>query len=234
MKQYFGTIAIADIGPFERSEQVITSGWYSLSSLSTIPYVRLTGSHGAQKIFSWGELVYIPDGETAFVENMSCHRGDIFLNGGRDYSNIPSRITVPVPLVTIASPFEDTFFTYPQYPIDTRRAKRAYASLDVITSNTPTTIITTGKVINHNHNTYNKLQDIITLFPDFFAGVGYFSTWDISPPIINYGQFPLGYQANFAPDGNPHNLLDMSSFLLVYPGGGIITINDCAYYTLEY
>ena len=219
MKQHYGTIAITDIGPEEISKQVITAGAYSLSTLSNIPYVRLLGSTGAQKLFSWNERVVIPDGETARVQNASCHRGDIFINGGFDYASLPARVTVPVTLTrTIGIATGLTVIT-PAWPVDTRRARKAFL---VIAEPLPTTIpngaaaVVIGRVINHSCETFNEIPSLSAIIPLIGdqPGIGFFNVVPL-PPAVQTSFIPLGYGAALTDPMFPHALLDCGIAIIV-------------------
>lgn len=215
MKQHYGTIPITDLGPGEVSKQVITSGFYSLSTLSTCPYVRLIGSTGAQKLFSWNERVEIPEGETALVENASCHRGDIFINGGYDYSTLPARVTVPVPL--LAESFGEGQIVFrPEYGLDTRRARRAFIAFF---NNDPSLIpsslsfcFVSGRVTNHSFNTRSELPFINPVYTQ--TGIGFLNVVEL-PAATIVPLIPLGYGASMTDPTFPHALLDCAHFTLI-------------------
>lgn len=123
------TLAAYSVGPGpNREANLVLAGGvsipyvYNLSVRSTVPYVRLLGGSFSQKIISWNESVVVPAGEMVTVYNASFHGGNIIFNTGTsDYSAVPSRITVPIPLlINGAGDFLGEF------PLDCRRARRAY------------------------------------------------------------------------------------------------------------
>jgi hypothetical protein len=236
MKQHFGTIPITDLGPYEISNQVITSGAYSLSTLSTCPYVRLIGSTGAQKLFSWNERVEIPDGETARVQNASCHRGDIFINGGSDYTTLPARVTIPVP-VTYEEFDVAVVLIKPDLGVDTRRARRAFFTFlqpDTTAVQPEGVAIIRGKVTNHSYNTGNEIPLVIPpVGPD--VGIGYACAAFI-PPLTITPMIPLGYGASFTDSTNPHTLLDCGEITIVgfNDNAAWLAFPPTAFYVLEY
>jgi hypothetical protein len=97
---------------------------YSLSTRSNIPFIQYRGSSAASKIFSWNEPIEVPAGEIVTVYNASYHGGNIIINSGLpEPFTVPPRITVPVPTLQPVAPL-GPFAT--NWPIDTRRAKRAF------------------------------------------------------------------------------------------------------------
>lgn len=127
--QPFTTLATygAAPGPNRRTDMRLSGGEtipyiYSLSVRSNVPYIRLLGGSTSQKVFSWNEQIIVPPGEMVTVANDSFHKGDIIINSGApDWGAKPSRITVPVPLVRNN---QDDFLG--EFPLDCRRARRAY------------------------------------------------------------------------------------------------------------
>lgn len=231
MKQHYGTIAITDIGPFEESDQVITAGSYCLSTLSTVPYVTFIGPSGSQKLFSWNELVVIPEGETARVKNSSCHRGDIFINGGYDYNTLPGRVTVPVPVV-ITGGGEAPFIMTPTFGVDTRRARRAFFTFVNTINFDPgldATAIITGKILNHSYNTFNEIS---LLIPPT-SGIG-FACAAVIPALTAYPMIPLGYGAAATDSTNPHTLLDCGEIYFISTNPDWSALQPTAFYVLEY
>lgn len=235
MKQHYGTIAITDLGPNEISDQVITAGAYSLSTLSTCPYVILIGSTGAQKLFSWNERVEIPDGETARVQNASCHRGDIFINGGYDYSTLPARVTIPVPLTAVDAP--DFVIITPEYGVDTRRARRAFFTFfqpDITFPPPGGLALVRGKVINHSYNTFSEIPLVPPPFGPL-SGLG-FAYPSAIPPLTITPMIPLGYGASYTDSTNPHTLLDCGevTILGLDDHAAWLAFPLTAFYVLEY
>jgi hypothetical protein len=238
MKQHYGTIAVGGLNPNEVSDVVLTSGSYSLSTLSTIPYIQLLGPSGAQKLFSWNERIDIPDGETARIQNASCHKGDVFINGGSDYTTLPGRVTVPVPIVRYVGGGGDIIFI-PEYPVDTRRARRAffvfYSPLDTDDPPVPDAIaVIKGSVINHTHDTGNLIALAAFTPPLNNSGIGYVAVQTL-PGLTITPMIPLGYGASFTDSTNPHALLDCAiPYIYADEESAWDSFPLTAYYVLEY
>lgn len=200
--------------------------YFSLGSRSTVPYVELFGGMYSNKILSWGEVVAVPPGEMVSVRNASFHKGDIAINTGRDYTEIPTRVTVPVPFKTNGDPRS---VYEPQYPVDCRRAKRAYGVV-AITVDTPVNITITGLWRESSYNT--------GFFPDGTPpGLSTYTEIVVIPANTKFGMFPLGLRA-------PNNIIPMclpDSVTFTYTAAaGIIVAGDGtnnleqAFYVLEY
>ena len=237
----------------------ISEGKWSLSSLSNVPFVTLTGM-GFSKTFSWGELVEVPKGCDCQVVNASKHMGDIYLNAGWDYANRPARVTVPTPLMvinlttgvltpypvvvppaTIPTPPVAPFGLTTQYPVDTRLAKRAFLTMLYTTPAVITgeqAFIIVGQPNTTSQNTFNiaGLAEGIPWLPK----VGYFSTYTL--PALTAGvQIPLGFMANIAECcSNPHTLMDFAQVYWIIEttegGPSPLPVNflPTAFYVLEY
>lgn len=138
--QPFTTLATYGVepGPNRRTDLRLGGGRtipyvYSLSVRSNVPYIRLLGGSSSQKVFSWNEQISVPPGEMVTVANDSFHKGDIIINSGApDWSAKPARITVPVPLIRDGS---SNFLG--EFPLDCRRARRAYLGGFPSSSETP-------------------------------------------------------------------------------------------------
>lgn len=240
MPQHYGTIAVGGLNPQEVSDLVLTSGSYSLSTLSTVPYIQLLGPSGSQKLFSWNERIEIPNGETARIQNASCHKGDVFINGGLDYTTLPGRITVPVPFADIVDLGEGNSMMYPDYPVDTRRARRAFLTwwdpaVVIGTESLPTStalVIIKGTVLNHSHSTVNGLTGVVLPSPVGVGGIGYLSALELAALTIT-PMIPLGYGAAFTDSTNPHTLLDCAIPYLFFDNQWT-EVPQTAYYVLEY
>lgn len=115
-----GRVGRETLSNYQLSGHQPNGTWYSLSTLSTVPYVQLVGAQGFEKIFSWGEPTWLPPGANAKVGNASYHDGDIFINGGKDYQ-VPPRVTFPIQNESALA----EVFTYTQ-GIDVRRCTRAW------------------------------------------------------------------------------------------------------------
>jgi hypothetical protein len=230
------TRASIDIGfvpPNEPAKQALSEGFYSLSSRSNVPYVSLTGASGFFKIFTWGEIVEIPCGQTCTVKNESFHGGDIYINCGIDNLNRPARITVPVPMQFTPDGGPDTGLFRPLYPADVRLARRAYFVMQLLTVDPPANLfrmIIKGKRFDGSHNTPNALQ----VFLEPGAGYGYELEYPLSTAI---GPVPLGYLSAAGDDSRPHTLLttatvEFANFSIQGESASLLGIPT--YYTMEY
>jgi len=216
------------IAPNQMGNQQLSSGTYSLSSRSNVPYVTLVGSGGNTKTFSWGEIVTIPDGEACSVKNSSFHGGDIFINAGCDDANRPARITVPVQMEN--QTFGETDIIRTSYPADVRMARRAYLVIDAVTQGLTApeaTII--GKRYDGSHNTDSQLPNLLSE-----PGAGYENVLEFVVPE-EIGPIPLGQGANYSDDTRPHALLTTAEVYLTPPdnfdfAGSVRN----AYYIIEY
>lgn len=221
----FGTFRIPFTQPQTVTDFQVGPGQYSLSTQSNIPYVSLLGNQGREKIFSWGELIEVPDGMLVSVKNASYHAGSIVLNGGRDFSTTPARITVPVPLTTVSSE-TDTVGT-PEYPADVRRARRAWIVVDGFTGDSAaSTAEKTGFIVEGSHNTARAAVGEASV-----AGVGY-STVDPLPGLTRVDYIALGART-FANDNRVMALLDTARFEITLSGIGR-NFESQAYYVMEY
>jgi hypothetical protein len=206
------TIAVGYVGPGERSNYQLGPGLYSLNRRANVPFVQFIGSAGFRKVFSWGEITEVPEGQLVTVGNASYHGGDIFLNRGADMCNRPSRITVPVPykLITFTQEDVSTAMWVCSYPCDTRAAKRAYLNVDAFVNplgpegGGPLTAFIRGRRLDGSMNTVSSLQ---AFTPPFGPAVGFFSA--ISYPVLtDLNYIPFGQGADMGDDTRPHNLLD--------------------------
>ena len=211
--------------------QSISTGRYSLSARSNVPFVQLQGAGGFVKAFTWGEIVEVPDGEICVIKNVSFHGGDIVLNAGCDYDNRPARITVPVSLVDFD--VGGTDYVTGVFPADVRCARRAYCTVQGSVS--PLVVaadcFVVGKRFDGSHNTDSTITiGILTQEP----GSGYQNNFDI-PGGIDFGLLPLGQNAIDGDDSRPMALLTTANIYLgpvadlQFPEG-----RRNAYYILEY
>jgi hypothetical protein len=243
-KANFGTFATGLVEPQTRTTHQLAEGHYSLSTLSTVPYVSLVGHAQTEKIFSWGEVVYVPDGVAVTIKNASYHKGDIVLNGGRDFSTLPQRVTVPVTVQAVPDPeAEEFFFLIPDWKVDTRRARRAWIAINLSTfeGQDQNAILTAGRIEGskggHSHATGPLVTGPVpaVLQPLFGTGsmVGYINNIFL-PAATAQGVFPLGDLANTVPATIAHALLDTGFFAarieLEEPPPSPLQ----AYYILEY
>ena len=224
----FGTFFVGLVPARTRSKYQVGPGHYSLSTLSTVPYVTLSGAQGREKTFSWREVVHIPEGQSAWVENASWHDGDIILNGGRDYGAYPFRVTVPVRIRETFDP-ETGWRTFePAYPCDTRQARTANLAVNIRTANAMGATISwvlTGSIAErtgHSHNTgsLNERPEYRQVFE--------------TPPNTSVGLIPLGYAAGLAAPDQPMALLDRVTFRVTIGFATVDSIDPNFYYVLEY
>lgn len=198
---------------------------YSLAVASSVPYVRLLGSSGGQKLFSWNEKILVPPGEMVTVQNASFHRGDIVIQSGWDPGAKPQRITVPVTFHSVPA---DALLGLPaarapDFPADTRRCRRAYVSGFGATSMDPVQFNAIGIAKERSH-----VIDTATS-SEAFAGPQYLTTISV-PPFTEPGLLMLGNQA--APSDTIHQLLDATTFR--WGNDAAETPNGALYYVLEY
>lgn len=225
----FGTFFVGLVPANTSSRYPIGPGYYSLSTLSTVPYVALKGVQGREKVFSWRETVHIPEGQTAWVKNASWHDGDIVLNGGRDYSAAPARVTVPVPVkeTTGPAPGNEKILTA-VFPADTRQARSAFLAVNIQTgaATGPAIVWTiTGQIAEqtgHSHRTGSSNQRS-----------EYVQTVETAANTT-IGMIPLGYGAAFAAPQLPMSLLDRTGFVATIAENAAPSIAPNFYYVLEY
>lgn len=219
----FGTYAFKNVPPDEITSGRLSAGWYSLSSLSTVPYVSLIGQEGREKIFSWGELIQIPDGSMASVKNASFHTGDIIINGGQDYATLPHRVTVPV-VVERTGGGEDPINIQAPF-VDTRRARRAWFVMNVIDAGlTNGNALVLGANITHS----NPTNGFIT----FTGGSGFVS----GHTLLAHGQYcyiPLGYCSEIGMEESMV-LLDKGRVIYTLDSEANVAFPNIGYYVLEY
>jgi len=154
MHQRYGTYELGYTPVGTLIQTPLNAGYYSLSSMSNVPYVSIVGSGGNEKTFSWGEIIYVAPGENARVKNASYHPGEITLNGGKDFCTMPGRITIPVSLTITNVP---TFTFKTAFPLDTRRAKRAWLYLNTV-ADVGCSCSKIGKAVRRAHNTTNTVS----------------------------------------------------------------------------
>jgi len=220
----FGTYAFKNVGADALTTGRLSAGWYSLSSLSTVPYVSLVGQEGRGKIFSWGEIIQIPEGSIATVKNSSFHAGDIFINGGKDYATLPRRVTVPVPLTIAGGPGEQLPWNIQTPFVDTRRCRAAWLVVNILT-------VTGGNgnalVLGSNETHSNPTGGFVT----FTGGQG-FSAGHALLAGTTYHYLPLGFGSSID-QHEPMALLDKGRVVITLPEDSVFTQN-LAYYVLEY
>lgn len=242
MKQRYGTLRAEKVPPRSKARDgrgnflVLSAGFWSLSTLSSVPYVRVLGPSGTQKEFSWNEMIEVPSGETAQVMNASYHVGDIVLNGGQDFGALPSRITVPVSFATLATP--PVIITEPPvgptplvtaWKADTRRCRRAFLMMEM-NAIIDFDVTVRGFAEQRSHRTVNGM----TVTAGTPGGVGYQSIVRLNAATNGF-LIPLGFNASVVGATVPHVLLDAAEVRFSITEGvdaNWTLIN--AYYVLEY
>ena len=219
--QYF----VPAVSPGETTTVRLSGGKYCLGTESTVPFVSLSGGGMAQKIISWGEMVEVPADQMITIKNESFHQGDIAINSGWDYATRPGKVTVPVPLIDAATGAQlvqnllpaTPFTIVPNFPVDTRIAKRAWLVPQITTDADDLTLIGFGRQIKHSFPASAFLNGY-TNFPNL-------------PSFTAILPIPLG--ASFGTNSNlPMALADQFSWTL--------TVTDFAllvpiwFYVLEY
>jgi hypothetical protein len=256
MTQNYATISQLGVNPGQVAADLrISEGKWSLSALSNVPFVTITGS-GFSKTFSWGELIIVPDGCTAQVLNASKHKGDIYLNAGWDYANCPARVTVPVPLV-IQNTTTGEVTDYPapptipalpaivttKFPIDTRRARKAFLVMSYnnvdheLGAPVGQDFVIFGQPNTTANNTFNMaIGDLLPPFPQD----GYRSIYHLDP-LTTGVIVPLGFEAGKGCCSLPHTLMDYAQVFWIliaasYPQSDPAGTDfiPAAYYMLEY
>jgi len=131
----------------QQSQQRIGPGFYSLSRLSNVPFVKIVGVARSEKVVTWGERFEIPAGENGRVVNASYHPGEIVLNGGKDVNLGPRRINVPFNLTLVDAMAGDNVYM-PDTRVDTRGAKAVWAVVPVTAQPNPPLTFSPIKVYN--------------------------------------------------------------------------------------
>jgi len=234
-KQNYGTIRITDVAPNQTTRLQVTEGFWSLSTLSNVPYVELVGGGSFQKILSWNEIVEIPKGETAQVKNASWHKGDIVLNGGRDFGALPSRITVPVQwrnvtqgnIVSFANVPVNNDVVITEFQADVRRARRAFLVTNFRSGVQDASFIVRGFARQRSHDTVST-----TIGGTASAKqVGYENVVDLNA-VTDGLVLPLGYRAANGLSTDPHSLLDAAEVEFTFETG--VSWNFGSYFMMEY
>ena len=145
-RQLLNTFFQQNVEPFQKSSIILSGGvdrpyYYSLGNQSTVPFVRLQGSGGTQKEFTWGETVEVLPGQNVQVESASYMPGDIQIQSGRDVQNRPARTTISIKTIpdvedlsAIPLPGDGSLpEVRPVFPCDCRGAKRAYLGCRIST-----------------------------------------------------------------------------------------------------
>jgi hypothetical protein len=231
-QQNLGTFFVGFVEHGKKSKLQLSEGYYSLSTLSTVPYVSLIGMGKREKVFSWNEIVEVPPGKIATVKNVSHHDGDIVINGGRDYGAAPRRITVPVPVFDAAGANDPPVpgdAIEVRYPADVRRARAAWFVVDWQTGDTEVLIRKLGERRLGSHNTAAGPVE----------PAGYFSEETI-PPNTVFSAIPLGYTSAVG-QTEAQCLLDTAEIRIETAADTVFYTNTVAafdlfnaYYVIEY
>jgi hypothetical protein len=223
-RQPLNTFFQQNVEPFQKSSIILSGGvdrpyHYSLGNQSTVPFVRLQGSGGTQKEFTWGETVEVLPGQNVQVESASYMAGDIQIQSGKDAANKPARTTISVKTDPDILAFEDlteeSQVLRGVFPCDCRGARRAYlgcflANVFPLSSR----VHITG--LNKQHSwTGGVIASVAALEP---TGKKYdeyitFGSFDIA------SQVPLGYGASYHDPTNPMTLADYV-YWEFFTGGG--------------
>lgn len=221
--QNFGTFRIGFVQRQTTSTYQLGPGFYSLSSLATVPYVAFKGNQGREKTFSWGEVVEVPKGMLVTVKNASFHDGDIVINGGRDFGVVPTRLTVPVPVTIVV--VEGNFVMTPDFPLDVRRARRAWVVVDAITGNVEGSFTKIGAKQQGSHDTAVSQVDGAPTS----SGYGTIEALAANS-VLDY--LALGART-FGDEDRPMVLLDEATFTLSIDQATSILENQ-VYYVMDY
>lgn len=211
-RQPLNTFFQQNVEPFQKSSIILSGGadrpyFYSLGNQSTVPFVRLQGSGGTQKEFTWGETVEVGPGQNVQVESASYMAGDIQIQSGADTANKPARTTIPVKTDPDILAFEDlseeVSVLSGVFPCDCRGARRAYLGCRLANVFNSTRIDIVG--LNKQHSwTGGVISSVTAIDP---PGKKYeesilFGSFDTT------SQVPLGYGASYHDPGQPMTLAD--------------------------
>jgi hypothetical protein len=236
--QRLNSFFIANINPQSLSELILPEGKYSLGADSTVPFVSFQGS-GSSKIFTWGELIEIPQGQTCKVKNESFMRGDIVINSGWDYCNKPARISVPF---NIEIKYDGGGVTLwgPVFPADVRTARRAFVATSLRSNEdaVESGIMVMGLTKKHSF----PALETTPLFPGVQA-ISYQTFFEVFP-ATEVRMFPLGYGSSVTDNNaNPMGFTDAATFIFngnqwnTPPSGvnNILVLEDTVFmYIIEY
>ena len=217
-----------NIAPLTKSKLRLPGGqpgqgsyYYSLGVQSTVPFVSLEGGGDSEKIFSWGELIEVEEGQQVTVTNSSFMFGDIEIISGLNYASKPERITVGVPIIgdiTVPGTLIRSAF-----PADTRRCRRAYVAMSLSTDDP---ILFGIRGLNVKHSLNFSLDGTLIPAPQYIRVI-------TLPGATAIGVLPLGF-GDTSNDLLPMSLLDKSEFSFVVPENPP-TINYPLFtYILEY
>lgn len=218
----------ANVPPQQKTDLKLAGGgygegpfFYSLGTQSTCPFISLEGGGLTQKIFTWGEMIQVDEGQQVTVKSETYHQGDIEIVGGHDYANQPQRITVPVQTTFTGGPAGGVV---PLWPADTRRCRKAYLHFQMITAALPgggVTTIFTGIADKHSFNTRQDGG-----LPNRYA------TTIISGAASLVGQLPMGFGFGLVPN-SPMALTDKTTFQIIF-GADPPAISGVFMYSMEY
>lgn len=121
---YQGEVQYSNVPPLAKPKEgpTLSGGLWCLSPRSTIPFVDVKLSRGGFRKLTWGETLYIEQGNFGSVQSASYHQGDIVLSGlgvGSPPMPRPAQITVPCTLTQGADNTRGS-------DLDVRLARRIY------------------------------------------------------------------------------------------------------------
>jgi hypothetical protein len=202
-----------------------------LGNQSTVPFVRLQGSGGTQKEFTWGETVEVMPGQNVQVESASYMPGDIQIQSGKDTQNRPARTTIPIQVIGETPEGETLGSITPVHPCDCRGAKRAYLCILFRTSDDGDFGGTLLRLygINKQHSWPGEVSSYWSgLEP---TGKKYYEERSLASGVY-YSMLGLGLGSDFTPSDYPMILADFVLWKLETDVIGGYNINF--FYTLEY
>ncbi len=240
-RQPLNTFFAQGVLPFQKSPIILSAGsdtpyYYSLGNQSTVPFIRLQGSGGTQKEFTWGETIEVLPGQNVQVQSASYMHGDIQIQSGKDIANRPRRITVSVPVTPY--PANETgeaellASITPLFPCDTRQARSAWLGCSIEVGAAEASPILTIIGLNHQHS---WLADV----PSFYAGTIEPFGKKYAHPIpfqggTSYHSIGLGFYAYDNPPDQPMHLPDFVTWRLDITDDARSLIREIFFYTLEY
>lgn len=199
--------------------------YYCLGVDSTIPFVSLQGGGVSQKVFTWGEMIEVPPGQTCTIKNESYMRGDIQVNSGHDYAAKPERISVPFQITIDDTIFPGFRIYSAPFPADTRRCRRAFLACNIAGGSASTGMAFSGRNKKHSFPSVNNTG----------GPTGYDSGFSL-PPFTNIDLIPMSYggfdEGAYYPAGLTDQVIPLifSDLSDTIPVG----VNALAFYVLEY
>lgn len=230
----------ANINPLSLSNLQLPGGksesfFYCLGIDSTVPFVSLQGGGVSQKIFTWGEMIEVPPGQTVTVKNESFMRGDIQINSGHDFSAKPERISVPLRIKSVvgspAEPDVSPGSQISEFPADTRRCRRAFVAcnLTTVAALAQHSIVIFGKAIKHSFPGVDTT--LVGGYYNYQTRLSYGASSLIS-------EIPLGFAGDDGSNPNtPMALTDQADFILLGGVPPLLRVNlvsNLFMYILEY